>query len=241
MTRLRGRFAAARNSDGFTLVELLVVMTILTMLMGAVTGTLIVTQRQVGNDSSRLDQQQQATVAEEAMTRAMRTAIQPKQLDGTCSICSTSAFLAGDVRSMTFYANLNNEGKTDSAGYTTDGPSKVTYTVTSAGRLTETVQRPNAHLPTDYNYAWCDPTLSTCVQTVRTVAYGVNTSATLFTYYDKSGVTLTTPLDSSAAGLSAVDSLDIALKVQRNINVPATTVVTRVTLPNADAALLTTS
>jgi prepilin-type N-terminal cleavage/methylation domain-containing protein len=241
MNGLRKRYAATRTADGFSLIELLVVVIVLGALMGGVTSTLIVTQRQVGNDSSRLDQSQLVTVAEEAMTRAMRTAILPRQLDGTCSVCNTSAFLTGDVRTVTFYANLNNDGKLDASGYTTDGPSKVTYTVTSAGALTETVQRTNAHLPTDYNYTWCDPTQSSCAKTVRTVAYGVSTTGTLFTYFDKSGATLTTPLDTSTSGLSAVDSLDISLRVQRNAKIPATTIVTRVTLPNADAALLSSS
>ena len=158
-----------------------------------------------------------------------------------CSSCNTSAFISADVRTVSFYANINNEGKVDSSGYTTDGPSKVTYTVTSSGTLTETVQRPNSHLPTDYNYQWCDPTVTGCAKTVRTVAYGVSTTSQLFTYYDKTGNSLSTPLDSSATGLPAVDSLDISLKIQRSVKVPSTTIVTRITLPNADAALLSSS
>ncbi len=182
-----------RQDEGFTLVELLVVMAILTMLMGAVTTTMITTQRSVADDSSRLGNAGQAIVASEAITKTLRTAILPRQLEGTCTTCDVAAFISGDARRMSFYANLNNNGVVDGSGYTTDGPVKVSYAVSTAGDLTETVQRPDAHLPNDFNFTWCNPALSSCAKSVRTVATGVSTTATLFTYYDKAGTTLATP------------------------------------------------
>jgi type II secretory pathway pseudopilin PulG len=237
LAKLRTRLGGAADSSGQSLVELMVVMGILTALMATVVGTLVNTQQQVRQDSNRLDQGQQATVGAEAMTKTMRTAVLPKQLNGTCSVCDASAFLSGGPRSVSFYANLNNLGAVDGAGYTTDGPSKVSYIVSTTGILTETVQRTLAHLPNDFNFSWCDPTQSSCVKTTRILARNVSTSATLFTFYDKTGGALVTPLESSATNLAAVDSLDISLSVRVSTAVPASTIVTRVTLPNADTAI----
>ena len=149
---------------------------------------MITITKQVGVNAARIDQSQQGKVATESMTKALRTAVLPKQLSATCTGCDISAFISGNVRSVQFYANLNNDYTVVTTGTTTNGPSKVTYTVASNGELTETIRRPNPHAPTDYNYQYtCTAGTGGCIAISRVIARGVSTSQKLFTYYDRNG------------------------------------------------------
>ena len=232
MTRIaRIRRLVRRDETGVTLVELMIVMVILGAIMGIATTAMITSTRTMGNNSQRLSEVSQTKVAVEGMSRVLRTAIMPSLLNGTCTDCP--AFITGDGRTVQFYANIDNTPP-PSSGYTQSGPRKVTYTATTGGVLTETVQLPNSHLVTDYNYQYCTPGTGCPVRT-RTLARNIPSAATLFTYYDKAGATIATPLQSSTSRLSAVDSIDIMLPVQISNRVETSTVTTRVTLPNADS------
>jgi hypothetical protein len=166
------------------------------------------------------------------MTKALRTAVLPKQLSATCTGCDVAAFISGNVRSVQFYANLDNDYTAVPPGTTTNGPSKVTYVVGTDGVLTETIRRPNAHLATDFNYQYtCAVGTTGCAVYSRTISRGVSTTQQVFTYYDRNGAILTPPL--AGDDLASVDSVDITLRVQIAPGIPATNTVTRVTLPNA--------
>ena len=233
--RLRSRLAPRPADDkqaGFTLVEMTVVVGILGMILAMVMGMMISITKSVGGDLVRVDQTAQSKVAIESMTKSLRTAVLPKQLSATCSGCDVAAFISGNVRSVQFYANLDNDYTAVPAGTTTNGPSKVTYTVGTDGVLTETIRRPNAHVATDFNYQYtCVVGTTGCAVYSRIIARGVSTTQNAFTYYDRNGALLTPPL--AGDDLASVDSVDITLKVQTAPGIPATNTVTRVTLPNA--------
>jgi prepilin-type N-terminal cleavage/methylation domain-containing protein len=235
--RRLGRSGLPRRRDdaGLTLSEMIVVIALLGMVLAMAQGALILTQRQVTDNTARLDQGQQAKVAMEAMSRNLRTAILPKQLSGTCVGCDIAAFIKGDVRSVQFYANIDNDFGAPVVGLTTRGPSRVSYQVDSAGRLTETVQRPLPHAADDYNYTYCTVGSPGCQITTRVIARNVSTTQTLFTYYANNGDVIPVPLDSSTTRLKAVDSIDVVLTVKSSPRVVGSTVTTRVSLPNADA------
>lgn len=224
--RLRGGPEA-----GFTIVEVVTSVFILGIVLAAVQGTLIMTQRTVGANLTRVDQAVQGKNAMEAITRNLRTAVLPSQLNGTCTGCDLAAFLRAEPYRVQFYANVNNDGNVI-------GPSRITYERQSNGELIETIQPPNPHAPTDYNYQYCTPGTSGCLVKIRTLASGVEGASPLFTYYNRDGVRIGTGSGAlTAAELATVDSVDVfvAVKQSPNSTVPATSFTSRVSLPNADA------
>ena len=233
MSRVRSWLRLMRDDEGLTLMEMVVVTAILGVVLAMIQTTTITAQKDLAGSQSRLDQLQQSKLAMESISKVLRTSVLPSQLNGTCTSCSSAAFINGDVRSVQFYANINNDSNVV-------GPSQVTYSVAADGTLTELVHGPNPHAANDYNYQYtCTKGTTGCVITNRVLARKVDTTQAMFTYYDASGATLTPPLGASA--LALVDSVDIVLKVKSSKTAPAVTLTTRVTLPNADAVAQATS
>ena len=225
----------ATDDRGVTLIEMLVVISILGTVLAIVTEGLIVSQRTLGDNASRLNGLSQTNVAVEAMTRVLRTAILPSQVQATCSGCDVAAFIKGDTRYVEFYANVDNDGILPSSGTTDYGPRRVTYSVDAQGVLTETVQKPNVHAYNDFDYQYCTPGPS-CPVRKRVLARDVE-DGTLFTYYDRTGAIIATPLQSAVSRLKAVDSIDLVIRVRPSDRVDSATVTARVTLPNADSLI----
>lgn len=229
--------AASPSHDdrGVTLIEMLVVVGILGTVLAIVTEGLIVAQRTMTDNASRLSGVSQTNVAVEGMTRVLRTAILPSQVQATCSGCDVAAFIAGDDRSVQFYANVDNDGILPASGTTNLGPRRVTYTVSNAGVLSETIQKPNLHAVTDFNFQYCNPGPG-CPVRNRVLARDVLPGA-VFTYYDRTGAVITPPLQSATSKLKSVDSIDLVVRVQPSSRVDSSTVTARVTLPNADSLI----
>jgi len=235
----------ARSDGGVTLIEMMVVVTILGTVLAIVSQGLIVAQRTMTDNSSRLDGLSQTNVAVEGMTRVLRTAILPSQVQATCSGCDVAAFIAGDATSVQFYANVDNDGILPTSGTTDLGPRRVTYRVSNSAAdcgsdsatpcLMETIQKPNVHAVTDFDFQYCTPGPG-CAAHTRVLARNV-VSGTVFTYYDRTGATITPPLQSATSKLKAVDSIDLVMKVQPSSRADYVTVTARVTLPNADSLI----
>jgi prepilin-type N-terminal cleavage/methylation domain-containing protein len=215
-----------RSDEGVTLIEMVVVIAILSGVLAMVMTVIIAAQKNVNGNSARLDQIQQGKVAMESMSKTLRTAVRPSQLNATCIGCDQASFLQGNARSVQFYANIYNPANIL-------GPSRVSYTVDNAGVLTETLQAPNPHAATDYNYQYCTPGPG-CTVISRVLARGVSLSKTMFTYYDASNNTFST-LPLASTDIPRVDSIDIIVNVSSSAQVSSTTFTQRVTLPNADA------
>ncbi len=231
---LRRRNRAASGDGGFTLTEVIITIFILGVVLAGVQTALIMTQRTVSDQSNRVDQTQQGRQAIESVTKNLRTAVLPSQLNATCTGCSNlAAFIQGTPTSVQFYANINNDNNVI-------GPSRVSYAVNAANELVETVQAPNAHAANDYNYQYCTPGPG-CVVKSRVLARNMVPGQTVFTYYDNTGTSLGTAT-LNATALSLVDSVDVVVstRVGNGTRVPATTFASRVTLPNADAIAQTT-
>lgn len=223
-----------RADEGVTLIEMMVVVSILGVIMAIVTEGLLVAQRTMNENATRLDGLSQTNLAMEGVTRVLRTAILPSQVQATCTNCDVAAFIAGDARSVQFYANVNNDAILPTSGTTDLGPRRVTYAVDD-GELTETVQKPNPHSVADFNYTYCTPGPG-CPVTSRVLARDVE-DGTIFTYYDRDGSVITPPLQSSTSKLKAVDAIDIVLRVRPSDRTAPATVTARVTLPNADSLI----
>ena len=111
--RARLRARAGRHGDrGTTLIELVTVIFVLGIVLAAVQTTIIVTQRTVSQNGERLDQNAQAKTAMDSMSRILRTAVLPSQLNATGTTGSAAAFIQGTATSVQFYADLNNDANT---------------------------------------------------------------------------------------------------------------------------------
>lgn len=240
--RARIRRALERRDAGMTLTEMLVVMFIMGIVIAATVSLTITMSRTTGQTIARQDQVDAARVGVERVSKTVRTAVRPGQINSNCAdaCAEVNAFLQGTTTGMQFYANLDNPGN----AY---GPSRITYSVGTSGAdkgvLIEKVQRPQTNTGTPvYCNAEAAGATAECRSrlTVRRLVTGVQTGGALFSYYDVKG----DPLIPTASGLSAeklekVLAIEVTLTVQSSSPTAPrpTTYIQRITLPNAQAAI----
>ncbi len=94
-----------------TLVEVMVGMAIFTILGGLLTGFVIDMLRSSTGTSTRVSNVDQLRVAMDDVTKGLRTAVRPEQLNPGCTGTCDSAFLAASASSVAFYANYGAAGK----------------------------------------------------------------------------------------------------------------------------------
>ncbi|MCW2713550.1 MAG: hypothetical protein JWN88_597 [Frankiales bacterium] len=235
-SKARARFR--RGGDGgFSLAELSVAMFISALVAAAAAGMVNMALQSSKASEARLTSINDARVGVESMSRSLRTAVLPRQLDGTST---DNAFLKAAPQYVFFYANINNPDNTI-------GPSLVTYEVTAAGGLVQTIQKPDPHLPSDHDYKYTCLPASTCSKTTRTLATGVTPAMTMFRFFDQTGAELAYTTNSncpsatclSTAAVEDVDAVEVKLVLQppAGVKIGSTTYVTRVALPNHDAII----
>jgi type II secretory pathway pseudopilin PulG len=243
MTRRQNRDA------GTTLVELVVAMGLLAVLGSLVCSLVVNTQRQSAAGRIRLADVDQTRVGMNALTRALRTAVQPAQLQSGCSSClgpasSSTALTSAEADRLQLFANFG-----DAAG-----PFLVTFAVATnaAGmaELKQTVQRPDTGSAPNFTYTACTEGAAGCKIATRTLVHGLtwplpgavfgyrdNTAAPLVPSLAANGHTQLTPVQ-----LLAVDAIDVTLPVHtpNSYHTAPTTAVTRVSLPNAASGVIAT-
>lgn len=238
MSSLRARLATGRTEGeaGFTLTELVVACMVMGLVMAG--GFLVLTGalRTSQGAKDRLTDINSARLAVSAMSRSLRTAVLPSQLDDNTSNV-TAAFIQGGPTQVSFYADINNPVTLPVSGTTRYGPSQVTYSVTG-GVLTQTVQPPNLHDVNDNNYQYCTPGTPGCVVYTTILARNVDASTAkpLFVYYDATGTALGSL---TASNLDDVDSIDVRVGMDSVTTSPmgTTSFTTRVSLPNHESLL----
>jgi prepilin-type N-terminal cleavage/methylation domain-containing protein len=234
------------SDRGFTLIETLVAMAV-TLLIGTMVSSLVVyTQRQTTAQYTRLADVDQARVGLDALTRVIRTAVQPAQLQTGCTSClgeaSTSTALTyAKTDSIQLFSNIGDP----------TGPFLVTFLAAtdSAGTalLTERIQRPDLGSAPNFTYTACTPGTAGCGITTRTLVRGMTwpLTAPIFTYRNNaaSAFSLASGGQLTADQLLAVDSIDVQLPVKTPNKVGAgpMSASTRISLPNASSAVLATA
>lgn len=238
------RTSAQRDDEGFTLVELVVSMSVFAVIMSVVMSLLIGTQRQVSATSLRLDDIDQARMSIDSLSRTLRTAVEPAQLEVGCTSCdgpasTSTALTSATTSSVQLFAN----------GGAAAGPNLVTFTATydsvkKQGTLTKTVQQPDLNSAPDYTYTACTIGAAGCLITQTAIVRGLQwpLPTPLFNYYDQDGNEMVPPTGGSLPSqqLIAVDSIaiNVTVKTTSQYNTGPTTINSFVELPNSGSGVL---
>jgi len=208
----------ARGERGSSVLELMCVLLLMTIVLGAVFESIVSVEKATSGTGARLENLDEARVLIATATRDVRTAVP--------LTAGTSPFVIADANEIEFYGNLD----------TTAAPKLVHIYIDANHQLIEKVQDPDS--PTrnpdqtkpPYTYTIKTPTLRMVGRFVAN-----NAANPIFTYLDDTGTALTpTPL--SSANSLAVHDVAINLTVYKTspFNQNATTLKNQVRLPNVD-------
>jgi len=242
MTKLKQR--QRRNDGGYSLIEVMVAMVIATTVLGLVTTTMISMLRNGAGASSRLANLDQVRTGVDALSKNLRTAVRPEQLNPTCSTSCSAAFETVTDSRVVFFGNVGDKVGSNSA------PTRITYAIAvdpndatgTTAAVTETRQKV-ASTWTAGDYTWaggtgtapCATPITGCVTRVisRGVTWPLPTSnGPLFTYYNGTNVAVATSPAPSGSALAQIASIRIALPVGDSTH-PSPGVSTSVFLPNS--------
>lgn len=205
----------AKDERGFTLVELLVAMSIFTIFATIVVGISQSFMTTSMNSQQRMNNIGNAQGIMDRLTSEIRAAV-----SCACGGATASPIASADGNDLTFYASLG--GST--------GPTKVQFTLTGT-TLTEvdTPADPGGTAP-----VW---TFTGTPKTIMVSSDVVNTTSNpLFTYFQQSGTQITTtPLSpGSSPSSNTVESVGINLDVQGSVAGSSVSLADRVHLLNVD-------
>jgi prepilin-type N-terminal cleavage/methylation domain-containing protein len=206
------------DERGFTLVELLVTMGILSVVMMLVTGSAIFLQRSVRETDQRFNDLAQARLAMDATSKWLRGAVTVERND--TSGADVNPFTEAMRRRVDLMTNIT-------TGNPNDAPQRVRLEVTGQNTLQEQVWP--GRINTDGTWTQVGAARS------RVVARGlVNTQP--FTYFDAAGndITPAGTANLTEAERETVRYVGINFAVQRApaVDVPAAQLSNRVALPN---------
>ena len=240
-----------RGDDrGASLVEAMVVVFLLTIIMGLTTTTFITGLRTTSKSAAQQDNTTEVRAALDSMTKTIRTGITPSIGLMPPPADPPPAFEVATPDSMTFYAYVD----TAQGGGTYRGPSKVRYYLATTAQCgTCLYEEVTYAVGTAAPYTWPGPPAIS-----RVLARGLLSPQprAVFTYLQGSDVTglsvpaayasaatspATQTLVAGAGGALAelerkrIVGVEIALTADRPapIDVPRTTMIDRVTIPNA--------
>jgi type II secretory pathway pseudopilin PulG len=211
-----------KRESGFTLIEMVITMSLLILIVTFVTRGFASVQSGVAGADIRLQNLQEARVLMATVTKDIRTAtyVQAGSLQAPFTIATPT-----QVR---FTANL----------LTTGAPNQVDIwvdrTIPSAPVLKEKITTPNTPILYPPGPVYC----AACGAVRFVGTYVVNTdtpSGALFTYFDKSNVAIGLPGDTlTALQMLQIEAVGINLQVRKSTirSMPFTTLTGRVSLPN---------
>jgi len=212
-----------RDDRGFTLVELLVTMSILSVVMALVTGSAIFLQGSINETDQRFDDLGQTRLAMDATTKWVRSAITVERVrTGSTTATYTQPFLQARRSAVELMANVRLE-----SGAGSGAPKRVRLDIVNGDELREQVWTGTIHSSGDWRQSG--------LASSRVVARGL-TNTQLFTYFAEDGTALTPAGDTdlSVAQREQVRrvGIDFAVRQEPNVDVPVSELRSQVTLPN---------
>lgn len=108
---MRPAVIRARSDSGLTLIEVLVGVVIFTVLGGLLTALVVEMLRSSTGTTNRAANVDQLRVSTDALTKGLRTAVRPEQLNPGCASACEAAFLTASPNAVTFYANHGSPGQ----------------------------------------------------------------------------------------------------------------------------------
>jgi prepilin-type N-terminal cleavage/methylation domain-containing protein len=222
--RLRRRAVAAlraRPSErGFTIVEVMVATSLLSVVLASAFGVIGVMQNQSVKTSDRFSATSEAQTIADRITKDLRTAVAPSS--------TAAAFASADQNDVVFYANLANLN-------TGAGPTRLHAYVSQVAAtgvyvFHEDYTQPNAGLSSPGNYVY------TAAPTARLDGQYIQTSLPIFSYYDATAPIpnlILTPI-TTTADLRSIDQVCINLRVRVHPNSSTVVISTCIHIRNVD-------
>lgn len=210
----------ARHDAGFSLIEVIVGIGLFTVVIGLLTGLVIETLGSNAGTRGRLANVDQIRVAMDAVTKDLRTAVRPEQLNPACtSTPCEAAFTSASGSAVTFYANHGTAGKAQLTTFRfDDNPSRP-----GTGRLVQ--ERRPAAVPTAAANTACS---AGCV--VRVLATGLKWPIVtpIFTFAEDDCATFR-----AASDLADISCVAVDLPVEGGRDYAGTSARSTVFLPNS--------
>lgn len=213
-----------RDERGFTLVELLVTMSILSVVMALVTGSAIFLQRSINETDQRFDDLAQTRLAMDATTKWVRSAITVERVRtaGTTTVIYTQPFLQARRSAVELMANVRLD-----SGAGAGAPKRVRLDIVNGDELREQVWTGTIHSSGDWRQSG--------LASSRIIARGL-TDTQMFTHFAEDGTSLTPAGDTDLTVAQREQvrrvGIDIAVQQEPNVDVPVSELRSRVTLPN---------
>jgi prepilin-type N-terminal cleavage/methylation domain-containing protein len=207
------RLDLARRSDaGVSLIELIVVMSLLAVVLPTAFTAVSSMQKSEATTTDRFAALSEAQIIANRITKDLRAAVSPNP--------TGSAFILADAREVTFYASLAHPaGPIRLHAYVANLPGTSVAAFHEDQLPADTGSAPN------YTYAGTEEP--------RINGKYVDTTSAIFSYYDKKGVVLATPVTTLSA-LRSIETIKIKLTTRVTPTAPATTIETSVLIRNVD-------
>jgi Tfp pilus assembly protein PilW len=204
----------ARREGGHTVVELTVAVGLLSLVVAAAFGVVIVMQNQSVKTTDRFTAEGEGQTIADRITKDLRTAV--------ASSSTAAAFASADVNDVTFYANLSDSnGPTRLHAYVALQPATNVYVFHEDSTKADTGGSPGNYTYTTF------PTVS------RLDGRYLDTSQPIFTYFDADNNQLTTPI-TAISGLRSIAAVGINLRIRVRPNAPTVVISTLIHVRNVD-------
>ena len=249
------------SQKGFSLIEMMVVLAIISIIMGSVFKSIDLTQRTSRSEQVKLDLTQQAREFVDQLTRDLRSSGYPYQrnMAGLTADPNNAAYKLGDPTdpynapgllfvdkgSLWFAGNVDGTGSPTEAGAANVKIIRYDYVAAGAGqpgcpclRRTEFVRNGGDPLTDAKN-----PGAAAAQLEIQGVQNGATAADPIFTVYDTgAAVALPIDFDNNAATIAGINSLRVVMTVQAAQRdstgaFPVRTVVSSVALGNCSEAL----
>jgi prepilin-type N-terminal cleavage/methylation domain-containing protein len=185
--------AGARPQSGYTLIETMIAMTLLSVVIAAAFGVVSAMQRGAMLTTNRFTAEGEAQTISDRITKDIRSAV--------TTSAAGAAFASADVNDVTFYANLADP----------NGPTRLHAYLTLQGGTNVYLFHEDSTAP-DAGGSTGNYTYSGAASTRIDGKY-IDTSVPIFSYFDADNNPIPTPI-TTVAGLRSIDSVAINLRVR---------------------------